>query len=59
MALQPGDQAPDFTIPDQNGDLVSLSALQGRPVGLYFYPKADTDGNKNSIYSFGSVVKVQ
>jgi peroxiredoxin Q/BCP len=39
-----GDSAPDFTLPDQNGDLVSLSALRGRPVVLYFYPKADTPG---------------
>jgi peroxiredoxin Q/BCP len=42
--IQPGDSAPDFTLPDQNGDLVSLSALRGRPVVLYFYPKADTPG---------------
>jgi peroxiredoxin Q/BCP len=39
-----GDKAPDFTLPDQNGDPVSLSALRGRPVVLYFYPKADTPG---------------
>jgi peroxiredoxin Q/BCP len=39
-----GDSAPDFTLPDQNGDPVSLSALRGRPVVLYFYPKADTPG---------------
>jgi peroxiredoxin Q/BCP len=39
-----GDQAPDFTLPDQNGDMVSLAALRGRPVVVYFYPKADTPG---------------
>jgi thioredoxin-dependent peroxiredoxin len=39
-----GDKAPDFTLPDQNGDPVSLSGLRGRPVVLYFYPKADTPG---------------
>ena len=44
MALQPGDQAPDFTLPDQNGDPVTLSDLRGRNVVLYFYPKADTPG---------------
>ncbi|HEY8765578.1 MAG TPA: thioredoxin-dependent thiol peroxidase [Solirubrobacteraceae bacterium] len=43
MILQ-GDMAPDFTLPDQNGDPVSLSGLRGRPVVLYFYPKADTPG---------------
>jgi peroxiredoxin Q/BCP len=44
MALTPGDPAPDFTLRDQNGDEVSLSALRGRTVVLYFYPKADTPG---------------
>jgi peroxiredoxin Q/BCP len=42
--LTPGDPAPDFTLPDQNGDPVTLSALQGKTVVLYFYPKADTPG---------------
>jgi peroxiredoxin Q/BCP len=42
--LQPGDTAPDFTLPDQNGDPVTLSKLRGRNVVLYFYPKADTPG---------------
>ncbi len=44
MAPQPGDQAPDFTMPDQSGEPVTLSALRGKPVVLYFYPKADTPG---------------
>jgi thioredoxin-dependent peroxiredoxin len=44
MAPQPGDVAPDFTLPDQNGNDVSLSGLRGRAVVLYFYPKADTPG---------------
>jgi peroxiredoxin Q/BCP len=39
-----GDQAPDFTLPDQDGNPVTLSELRGRPVVLYFYPKADTPG---------------
>ena len=39
-----GDQAPDFTLPDQDGDDVTLSKLRGQPVVLYFYPKADTPG---------------
>ena len=42
--LEPGDHAPDFTLPDQNGDPVTLSKLRGRKVVLYFYPKADTPG---------------
>jgi peroxiredoxin Q/BCP len=44
MALEPGDKAPDFTLPDQEGNSVSLSELRGQPVVLYFYPKADTPG---------------
>ena len=42
--LAPGDTAPDFTLPDQNGDPVTLSALRGQTVVIYFYPKADTPG---------------
>jgi peroxiredoxin Q/BCP len=39
-----GDQAPDFTLPDQHGEDVSLADLRGGWVVLYFYPKADTPG---------------
>jgi peroxiredoxin Q/BCP len=42
--LSPGDSAPDFTLPDQGGNPVSLSGLRGKTVVLYFYPKADTPG---------------
>ena len=44
MALNPGDPAPDFTLPDQDGNPVSLAGLRGKTVVLYFYPKADTPG---------------
>jgi thioredoxin-dependent peroxiredoxin len=44
MTLNPGDPAPDFTLPDQHGDPVTLSSFHGRNVVLYFYPKADTPG---------------
>ena len=44
MPLTPGDTAPDFTLPDQEGNEVSLSGLRGQNVVLYFYPKADTPG---------------
>ena len=40
--IEAGVQAPDFTLPDQNGEPVTLSELRGGPVVLYFYPKADT-----------------
>ena len=39
VKLKVGDVAPDFTLPDQNGKTVSLSALRGKNVVLYFYPK--------------------
>jgi peroxiredoxin Q/BCP len=42
--IESGDEAPDFTLPDQDGNPVSLSGLRGRTVVLYFYPKADTPG---------------
>lgn len=44
MTLAPGDIAPDFTLPADGGGSISLSALRGRPVVLYFYPKDDTSG---------------
>ena len=37
-------QAPDFELPDQDGRAVKLSDLRGRPVVVYFYPKAATPG---------------
>jgi peroxiredoxin Q/BCP len=39
-----GDAAPDFEIPDQDGNPTKLSDLRGQRVVLYFYPKADTPG---------------
>jgi peroxiredoxin Q/BCP len=42
--LSPGDAAPDFELPDQDGNPVKLSGLRGQTVVLYFYPKADTPG---------------
>jgi thioredoxin-dependent peroxiredoxin len=42
--LQAGDHAPDFELPDRNGNLVKLSSLKGQTVVLYFYPRADTPG---------------
>jgi peroxiredoxin Q/BCP len=42
--IEPGQKAPDFELPDQDGNPVKLSELRGRPVVVYFYPKADTSG---------------
>ena len=42
--LEAGASAPDFTLPDQDGNEVSLSDLRSETVVLYFYPRADTPG---------------
>ena len=42
--LAPGDEAPDFTLPDADGKLVSLSSYRGQQVIVYFYPAAMTPG---------------
>jgi peroxiredoxin Q/BCP len=42
--LKAKDPAPEFALPDQNGELVRLSDFRGRKLLLYFYPKADTPG---------------
>src|SRR5580692_5308719 len=42
--LAPGDVAPDFTLPDADGNKVSLSSLRGQRVIIYFYPAAMTPG---------------
>jgi thioredoxin-dependent peroxiredoxin len=42
--IQSGQEAPDFELPDQDGNPVRLSDLRGDKVVLYFYPKADTPG---------------
>jgi peroxiredoxin Q/BCP len=42
--LATGDMAPDFTLPGDGGSTISLAALKGKPVALFFYPKDDTSG---------------
>jgi thioredoxin-dependent peroxiredoxin len=42
--IEAGKKAPDFALPDQDGETVKLSDLRGAPVVLYFYPRADTPG---------------
>ena len=42
--LEVGTKAPDFTLPDQNGNMRSLSEYRGKKVILYFYPKDNTAG---------------
>ena len=42
--LKVGDEAPDFTLPDEEGNLVHLRDLRGKRVVVYFYPMDDTPG---------------
>ena len=42
--LEVGQKAPDFSLPDQNVNNVSLSDLSGKKVVLWFFPKASTPG---------------
>ena len=55
MMLEIGGQAPDFTLPDQNGEPVSLSAFRGQTVVLYFYPKDSTPGCTRQARAFAGV----
>ena len=52
MPLQIGDQAPDFNLPDQDGNLVNLRSFTGERVVLYFYPKDDTPGCTKEACNF-------
>ena len=42
--LAVGKKAPDFSLPDQDGSLVSLKSLKGKQIVLYFHPKDNTSG---------------
>lgn len=44
MALEEGKKAPEFSLPDEDGNTVRLSDFKGKPVVVFFYPKADTPG---------------
>lgn len=50
--LAPGDAAPDFTLPDADGEPVSLSSFRGRRVVVYFYPAAMTPGCTKEAIGF-------
>ena len=53
--LEVGTQAPDFTLPDQNGDMKTLSDYRGSKVVLYFYPRDNTSGCTKQACSFGEL----
>ena len=50
--IEPGEKAPDFTLPADDGTKIKLSALRGKPVVLYFYPRDDTPGCTREACSF-------
>ena len=53
--LEVGSVAPDFTLPDQNGEMRSLSDFRGQRVVLYFYPKDMTSGCTKQACAFGEL----
>lgn len=55
MTLQTGDTAPDFTLPRDGGEALSLSGLKGRKVVLYAYPKDDTPGCTQEAIAFNGL----
>lgn len=50
--LEAGTKAPEFTLPDKDGNMISLSAYKGKKVVLYFYPKDDTPGCTKQACAF-------
>jgi len=55
--LSVGDPAPDFTLPDADGNQVSLSSFRGRRVVVYFYPAAMTPGCTKQAVDFRDSVQ--
>ena len=55
--LAVGDKAPDFKLPGDGGSEISLSALKGGKVVLYFYPKDDTSGCTKEAIAFNGLRK--
>lgn len=55
--LKPGDRAPAFSLPADGGGAVSLAALKGNAIVLYFYPKDDTSGCTLEARDFSKAAK--
>lgn len=55
--LKAGDQAPDFSLPNESGKPISLTSFRGKPVILYFYPKDDTPGCTKEACAFRDSLK--
>lgn len=54
--LEPGDEAPDFTLSDPDGTQISLSSYAGRRVIVYFYPAALTPGCTTQAIDFTAAI---
>ena len=54
--LEIGTKAPAFTLPDQDGKMVSLKDFKGQKVVLYFYPKDNTPGCTKQACNFGELL---
>lgn len=52
-----GDKAPAFSLPTDGGDPATLSALKGKSVVLYFYPRDDTPGCTTEAIDFSALIK--
>ena len=55
--IEPGTEAPDFTLTTHDGDPLTLSSLRGRLVVLYFYPRDDTPGCTKEACGFRNIEK--
>ena len=56
IMLEIGTKAPEFTLPDQNGEIHSLSEYRGKKVILYFYPKDNTSGCTKQACNFAELM---
>ena len=56
--LQVGTKAPEFTLPDKDGNLVSLKDFQGKKVVLYFYPKDNTPGCSRQAQAYAAAYEM-
>lgn len=58
MTIREGEKAPDFTLPDQDGNEVSLTDLEGEEVIVYFYPRDETPGCTKEACAFRDLFDV-
>jgi len=54
--IEDGSIAPDFALPTDDGETIRLSALKGKPVVVYFYPKDDTSGCTAEAKDFSCLI---